>query len=233
MKPRRYWLGRIVVGTLYKLATLLLKLETEGMERIPASGPVVLIGNHVNFVDTILLYPIFARRYIRPLTAIETYRRVLYSFVAWSVEAIPVRRGTPDRQAIRACVETLNAGLILYIAPEGTRSGHGRLQKGLAGMTLVLLRAGTHIPIYPVAFIGLERLWPNLGRLRRTPARMTVGQPFYLSPPQGHVTRAVRDEITDEMMGQIAAMLPPENRGVYADRVGQKPQYLRFVSGAT
>ena len=122
---------------------------------------------------------------------------------------------------------------MLYVAPEGTRSGHGRLQEGKAGVTLILLRAGTHIPIYPIAYIGLVPFWSNLKRLRRTPVRVVMGEPFYLSPPEGHVRRQVRDQMTAEMMGQIAALMPPEDRGVYADQVGKTPQYLSFEPPAS
>ena len=227
MKPKRYWLGRTVVYSLRLILPCLLRLEVQGAERIPRSGPVLLVGNHINFVDPALAYAV-PRRYVKGLTAVETYRRFFFNFLAWSVDAIPVVRGTPDLSAIRSCVEALNAGWALYVAPEGTRSGHGRLQRGLAGITVVLLRAGTHIPIYPIAYAGLEHFWPNAKRLRRTPVRVVVGQPFYLSPPQGRVRKAEREQMADEIMGQIAALLPPGNRGIYADQVGRSPQYLRF-----
>ena len=211
------------------VVSLLLKLEIVGADRVPHSGPVLLICNHVNFIDPVLANTML-RRYVKGLTAAETYHRFFFRFLAWSVDAIPVERGTPDRSAIRACIEALQAGWVLCIAPEGTRSGHGRMQKGLAGVTLVILRAGTHIPIYPVGFAGLEEFWPNLRRLRRTPVRVTVGEPFVVAPPEGRAVRAVRKEITVEMMGQIARLVPPKNRGLYADQVDRPPQYLRPLS---
>lgn len=227
MRPKRYWLGRIVTRVVQGVAFILLKLEVTGAERVPLAGPVALIGNHVNFIDPALPF-IIHRRYVKGMTAIETYHRFLFNFLAWSVDAIPVERGTPDRSAIRACVRALEAGHALYISPEGTRSGHGRMQKGHAGIALILLRAGTHIPIYPIGFVGLERFWPSIKRLRRTPVKVVVGEPFYLSPPEGPVRRAVREQIAAEMMGQIAALLPPEYRGLYAEQATKPPQYLRF-----
>ena len=229
MKPKRYLIGRITVGVLRQVARVLLKLEVHGAERLPRSGPVLLIGNHINFADPVLGYTI-NRRYVKGLTAVETYRRFFFNFLAWSVDAIPVERGAPDHHAVRACVDALNAGWALYIAPEGTRSGHGRLQEGHSGVTLILLLAGTHIPVYPIAYIGLEHFWPNAKRLRRTHTRVVVGEPFHVSVPEGRVHRPVREQITAEMMGQIAALLPPANRGVYADQVTVTPQYLRFES---
>ncbi|MBN1139262.1 MAG: 1-acyl-sn-glycerol-3-phosphate acyltransferase [Anaerolineae bacterium] len=228
VRPKRYLIGRVVVTVIRALAHMLFKLTIKGADKIPRTGPVAMIGNHVNFADPALAY-IINRRYVKGLTAAETYHRFLYNFLAWSVDAIPVERGTPDREAIRACIDALRAGMALYIAPEGTRSNTGRLQRGLAGVTLILLKAGTHIPIYPIAYIGLEHFWPNAKKLRRTAVRIVVGEPFYLDPPEGHVKQEVREAMTAEMMGQIAALLPEENRGLYADQVGWTPRYLRFA----
>ncbi|MBN1934077.1 MAG: 1-acyl-sn-glycerol-3-phosphate acyltransferase [Anaerolineae bacterium] len=227
MKPKRYLLGRVVVFFVRVLAHMLMKIKVEGAVNFPKTGPLVMLGNHINFLDPVLPYAI-ARRYVKGMTAVETYRRFFFNFLAWSVDAIPVERGTPDLSAIRACVEALEAGWALYIAPEGTRSGHGRLQRGYAGVTLILLRAGEGVPIYPMGFAGVEHFWPNIKRLRRTPVCVRIGQPFYLAPPEGRIRQPERDQIMAEIMGQIAALLPPENRGLYADQVGQKPQYLRF-----
>lgn len=227
-KPKRYWLYPLLVDLVRGIVKLILKLDVQGAERIPLNGPILIIGNHVNFIDPPLGF-IITQRYVKGMTAIETRGRFPFNFFAWGVDVIYVKRGTPDRRALRACVDALKAGWALYLAPEGTRSGDGRMQKGLAGMTLVLLRAGTHIPVYPIAYVGLEHFWPNIKRLRRTPVQILVGEPFYISPPPGRTSREVRDQITAEMMGQIAAILPPENRGVYAEQVDKPPQYLRFA----
>lgn len=228
MRPKRELVGRIAVWVVRVLAHMLLRIECEGIEQIPRTGAVVMLGNHINFLDPVLPY-ILARRYVKGLTAMETYRRFLFNFLAWAVDAIPVERGAPDRQALHACIEALNAGWALYVAPEGTRSGHGRMQRGRAGVVLILLHAGADIPIYPMAFIGLEHFWPNLRRLRRTRVCVRVGMPFYLRRPGGPVRQAVREQMMDEIMGQIAALLPPEHRGVYADQVGRPLHYIELV----
>jgi len=225
VKPKRYWLGRLVVGFLRILTRILLKLQVEGIERVPLAGPVVLIANHVNFLDPVLAYTIH-RRYVKGLTADKTFRQAFFNFLAWSVDAIPVARGTPDLRAIRGCVEALEAGWALYVAPEGTRSGHGCLQEAHAGVVVVLSRTDQQIPVYPVAYIGLERFWPTFRKLRRTPVRIVVGEPFYVSWPAGRVHQAEREQILAEMMGAIASLLPPDSRGRYADQVGRAPRYL-------
>jgi 1-acyl-sn-glycerol-3-phosphate acyltransferase len=228
MRPKRYWAWRIAHTSMRVILRLLLKLDLSAVRRIPDQGAVALVGNHTNFIDPVLAYTIHDR-YVKGMTATETYRRPIFNLFAWAAEAIPVERGTPDRQAIRACVQALEHGQALYVAPEGTRSHDGRLQEGKAGVTLILLHAGVHIPIYPVGFIGLEDFWPNLKRLRRTPTRVVMGDPFWLDPPDGRVRREVRDQMIDEIMIQIARLLPPENHGIYAGRVDEEPQYLRFT----
>lgn len=225
-KPKRPWLVRFLYKFLQGLVGILLRIELEGFDRVPLTGPVLLIGNHTNFIDPVLAY-IYQRRYVKGMTASETRGRFLFNFFAWAVDSIYVERGTPDLGALKACIEALDAGWALYIAPEGTRSGDGRLKRGLAGMTLVLLRAGTHIPVLPMAFIGLEHFWPSIKRLRRAPVRVVVGQPFYVDLPDGRANHEVREQITSEMMGQIAALLPVENRGMYAEQATQTPRYLR------
>jgi 1-acyl-sn-glycerol-3-phosphate acyltransferase len=229
MKPKRYWSWRIARGLMRKIMPLILKLDTSGVKPLPPTGPVVMIGNHTNFVDPVLAY-IVQDRYIKGMTAAETYRRPVFNLFAWAVEAIPVDRGTPDREAIRASIQALHNEWVLYIAPEGTRNHDGTLQEGKAGVILILRHAGTNIPIYPIGFIGLENFWPNFKRLRRTPVRVVMGTPFYLDPPAGAGRREVREQMMTEMMAQIAALLPPEHRGPYADQAGEPPRYLRFAS---
>jgi 1-acyl-sn-glycerol-3-phosphate acyltransferase len=92
------------------------------------------------------------------------------------------------------------------------------------------LRSGA--PLLPLASYGSERFWHNLPRLRRTDFTAVVGQPFSLDPAGRKVTRQRRREMIDEIMYQLAALLPPEYRGVYADLTAASESYLRFAPGA-
>ncbi len=220
-------LRHIIAFFLRLLGSIFLRLKVEGLDSIPRTGAIILVGNHVNSFDPLLAYAL-APRYVKGLTAAKNFRNPLYRVLAWIVDAIPVVRGTPDLSALAACIEALKIGQALYVAPEGTRSWDGKLQKGKAGITLILSRAGTHIPIYPVVFSGLEHIMDKLKRLRRPPVHIVVGKPFVVSTPRGKL-RKVREQVVDEIMEQIAALLPPQNRGVYADQVGHEPQYLEFI----
>jgi 1-acyl-sn-glycerol-3-phosphate acyltransferase len=92
------------------------------------------------------------------------------------------------------------------------------------------LRSGA--PLLPLVYHGGELFWSNLSRLRRTDFHIVVGQPFYLNAGEDKVTRRVRQQMTDEVMYQMAALLPPAYRGVYSNLTAATETYLRFPPGA-
>ena len=119
------------------------------------------------------------------------------------------------------------------IAPEGKRSGHGRLQEARDGLAYIALRTGA--PVVPVAVSGTERFWANLLRLRKTNARIEIGEMFRLEPPDGQATRPRREDLqamTREAMYRLARLLPERNRGAYADLHRATVEYLRFDGDA-
>jgi len=212
------------------LGWILLKVEITNLDQLPASGPVILAMNHVNFLD-VYLYTILPRE-MSTLAKEETWHNPVLRLLAIAWDAIPIRRGELDLNAIRLALQALRDSRVLTIAVEGTRSHHGRLQRGRPGIALLASRV-PEVFIVPVAIYGGERFYGNLRRLRRTKINFLLGQGFFLDPGNGRVTRAVRQEIADEIMAQIASILPPENRGVYSDLAAATEHYLRFPPGAT
>jgi len=212
------------------LAWILLKVEIAGLERIPVEGPVIVAINHVNFID-VFLYTVIPRE-MTALAKEETWHNPILRLLATAWKAIPIRRGELDLNAIRLALQSLRDGKALAIAAEGTRSHHGRLQRCRPGIALL----ASHVPevfIVPTAIYGGEHFYGNLRRLRRTKVNVLFGQGFYVDAQGRRVTRQVRQEIADEVMMQIAALLPPQNRGVYSDLAAATEKHLRFPPGAT
>ena len=85
-----------------------------------------------------------------------------------------------------------------------------------------------NVPILPVVFFGHEQFWPNVYRLRRTDFDINVGRPFYLDRGEIRVTKEVRRQMVDEIMYQLALLLPEKNRGYYADLSKATEEYLQF-----
>jgi len=195
------------------LVALLCRVDDAEIAKVPAVGPLILVTNHVGFLEIPVLHSRLRPRRVVGLAKAESWRNPLLGWLFDLWGAIPVKRGEPDLAALRKCLDFLRDGGILVVAPEGTRSRHGCLQRGHSGVVTLALRSGA--PILPLAFCGGEALKRNAKRFRRTPFHIMVGEPFHLSV-EGRVTQAVRQDLTDNIMYKLAALLPPAYRGQYA-----------------
>jgi 1-acyl-sn-glycerol-3-phosphate acyltransferase len=204
-----------VVGFFRALTGLLCRIHDEELARVPARGPLIIATNHVNILEIPIIYTRLQPRPVVGLVAAVRWQNPLLRFVLDVVGAIPLHRGTADLTALRTAIAKLKAGSILVVAPEGTRSGHGRLQEAHAGVVTLALHSGA--PLLPVVFYGGERYREELRRLRRTDFHLMVGRPFHLTPGSSRVTRTMRQQMLRDIMYQVAALLPPDKRGVYTD----------------
>ncbi len=217
---------RIVVAVFKNLTGLLFHLDKTQLARVPDRGPLILVANHVNLLE---IPSVYTHLQPRPVTGFALASRWDAFWSRWLLdlcEAIPLRRGEADIGAMRKAIEKLDAGFIVAVAPEGTRSENGRLQKAHAGVVLLALHSGA--PLLPLVFYGHEGFFDNLRRLRRTAFHIVVGKPFYLDAGDLKVTRQVRQQMLDEVMYQLSALLPPTYRGVYSDMSVATETYLNF-----
>ena len=226
----RLWFRRVVKPIIRFLIWLLLRMEVKGLEHIPSEGAVILAISHTNFLDPVLMMAVC----LRPLEAVsklENLQLFFFGPLIWLYGVISIRRGEVDRGALSTAIELLRRGEVLLIAPEGTRSGVGRLQKGRGGLAYIAARADALI--VPVGIIGVEGFWCNLVRLRRTPVQMALGQPFRFAARGRQLDRRALAQMTDEAMYQLAATLPPERRGRYADLEAATEEWLEFPGGVS
>lgn len=195
--------------------TLLVKLDNvEGIENIPTAGPAILYINHIAFVDPIVVVHVVPRNIV-PLAKIEVYDYPIVGLIPRIWGVIPVRREEFDRRAVQQVLEVLNAGEIVLVAPEGTR--RTALSQAKEGIAYLAARSG--VPLIPTAVWGTvgfpafrtSRRWKQPG------AHVRFGKPFRY---REHLKRPSKEELrlmTDEAMYILAALLPPELRGVYGD----------------
>lgn len=213
------------IGTLFRL---LVRIDDRDLAKLPLHGPAILISNHTSNLEG----PLFYVR-LRPRVTIAMAKSELWSFFvtrmimqAW--KAIPLRRGRLDRGALAKCTRVLERGEFLCIAPEGKRSKDGKLLRGQPGAPWFAL--DKNIPIYPMVQWGCRDIGRELRHGRRPRVTIKVGRPFYVRTPEGH--RAHGDELqamADEMMYQMAALVPAEYRGWYSDLDKMTTQYLHFL----
>lgn len=206
---------RAVANVLLRLIwRIVYRVELSGTENIPDQGGFIAMMNHIYFIDPILVASL-APRFIVIMSKIENYRHPLAGLIVRAYGTFAVRRGELDLSAIRTSLLVLEQGHGLLMAPEGTRSKSHSLQEGKDGLAWLATRAG--VPVVPVALSGHEKLWSNARRLRRTPFRITFGQPFLLKLDPDRPPRPQLRQMTREVMYRLSAMLPPEYRGVYSD----------------
>jgi 1-acyl-sn-glycerol-3-phosphate acyltransferase len=181
-----------------------------GVETLPAAGtPFVLVVNHIKWSDIWLVAATIPLTHIPHWLAKAELFGPLTRWWFEGMQAIPVRRGQNDVTAIDMAVDTLKAGNIMIVFPEGTRSGTGKLKKGRGGAMRMALRAG--VAMVPVAITGVE------GGLR-APASITYGPAWTPHAVSGVDTIDPEEmtALTDDMMRHIAALLPTEYHGYYA-----------------
>ena len=204
-----YWKMRQVIGAIFRLLT---RLEIKGAENIPEEGGCLLVTNHISRLDTPALL-VTATRRIYPLAADKYKNFPVFNWLLNISEAIWINRTEFDRKALLSSIAVLKRGDVLGIAPEGTRSRNGTLQKAKSGVAFLAARTG--VPIVPVGITGTNTMLQDFSRLRRMRIYVTYGEAFYL-PKYGKLTADELDTTTDLIMGRLAALLPPTHRGVYA-----------------
>ncbi len=218
---------RLVAGIIAALVNVLCRIDDAQMRALDITEPLIIITNHINFLEVPILYTRLPYEDIVGISKIENWEPLLFRLLFNLYDVVPVTRGSAEISTFRKLLDALAEGKIALIAPEGTRSHHGQLQAGKPGVVFVAQKSGA--PILPIAHYGGEQFKDNLRHLRRTDFHIEVGQPFHLDVPR-RMTSETRQAVTDEIMYRLAALLPPEYRGVYADLESATTHYLHFAS---
>lgn len=209
---RRNLYYRFLQWAIRSLITLLARLRVEGLENLPRRGPLILVTNHLHWLDPPVIFCVLPVR-TTVLAAEKWEAHPIVGRLFKSINAVFIRRGQADIGALRKVQKLLEQGAIVGIAPEGTRSKTGGLQQGKGGAALLALR--TNVMLVPVVAYGQEKVFRELRRLRRAEIMVRVGKPFKLPPLQEGNKRRQIDAMTMDIMLRIARLLPPEYRGVY------------------
>jgi len=231
------------------IARAIVRLRIEGdLTVLPKSGPLIIAGNHASSADPVLIGAFLNKILGRPLNWLGKRELTEFRLTGWAFRIAgihPVDRDAADLEAFRTAMRILEAGQVLAVFPEGTRSRDGGLQPVREGVGMLALRSGA--PVLPVAVIDSDRMWPRGHLLPSYGKRVTVrfGTPFNVAealraapdaantgPDAGskagmkgrRTRRGETEAATRLVMTRIAELLPPRQRGVYAAEVTSVPE---------
>jgi 1-acyl-sn-glycerol-3-phosphate acyltransferase len=211
----------VVLGPLLRVV---FRPRVEGLEHIPAEGPVIIASNHLSFSDSIFT-PLVIPRRVTFIAKQEYFtgkgikgwlKRQFFS----AAGCIPVDRtgGRAAQGAIDTGLRVLREGNVFGIYPEGTRSPDGRLYRGKTGVARMALESGA--PVIPTAMINTDEIQPIgavVWKVRRV--HMRFGPPLDFSRYQGmEGERFIERAITDEIMYELMQLSGRE----YVDRYAQR-----------
>ena len=206
----------------YKIGTALTKLcftafarwDVEGRNAVPPKGPLIVVSNHLSNADPPTLAASIPRM-LHFLAKDGLFANAVASSILTGIGVHPVKREGLDMDALRWNLELLKRDQPIVLFPEGTRSSHGQMNRGKAGVAYIATKS--QAPILPVGITGSENI-PGFWRIAFPVCQIKVriGEPFSLPVIEGKLSRPILENLTDFIMYRVAALLPPSYRGYYA-----------------
>ncbi|MGB0737127.1 MAG: lysophospholipid acyltransferase family protein [Ilumatobacteraceae bacterium] len=196
-----YRFARFLVAVITRSYT---RMTIVGREHIPATGPFVLAPVHRSYVDTPIAGCLTTRR-LRFMGKDSMWKVRWVGWVLSALGAIPVTRGTADREALRRSVELLESGEPMVLFPEGERKEGPVIQPLFDGAVYVALKA--RVPIVPVGIAGSERVMPKGARfIFPKKVHVVIGAPIV--PEAGDLPEGSR--VPRAVLAQQSALLHAE-----------------------
>lgn len=158
-----YWLGYVLVNLYLKIVH---RWQVKGRDNVPKKGPLIVVSNHKSYLDPPIVGSA-VKRHLHFMAKKELFDKKWFGFILKQIGSFPVKRGTPDKSAIRNSLSLLKEGKVLCMFPEGTRIKGDKLGEAKPGVSLIALMSES--PILPV---GIKHADDN------SPLKVSVGKPF-------------------------------------------------------
>ena len=193
--------------------------QVKGIENIP-QGNFILAGNHLSYLDQIILGYICVPRRFRFIGQTDRFKglsKLLLYIVYSAAGVIFLNRKDPEskKQVLEKSIQFLKKGDIIIIYPEGTRSRTGKIGKGKWGVAKLYLKSG--VPILPAGIKGTFEIFPPRGKIKiKRIVEVNIGKTLAF-PQEMSKTNGLDEEskeyqeilqnITDKTMEEIAKLI--------------------------
>jgi 1-acyl-sn-glycerol-3-phosphate acyltransferase len=222
--PFRNRLARFFIRPLFRLIFhLISRVMITGKENIPGQGAYLIAANHVSLFEPPFLLSFWPTTAPEAIAAVEIWEKPGQSLLVRLYAAIQIRRGEYDRRAVQQALDALNSGKPVLIFPEGGRTHKPGLRRAQQGSAFLIEKTG--VPVVPVGVYGTtDDFLKRAFRGERPRLELRIGKPFQVAVSdglRGEERRRTRQAAVDQIMGHIAALLPPEYWGDYQPAHGQ------------
>ncbi|MEM7118246.1 MAG: lysophospholipid acyltransferase family protein [Chloroflexota bacterium] len=239
--PRLVWRRRILRAVASPIFDFLTDLEIIGAENLPKSGPFLIVANHFHFMDPVVLLRMlpWSTEFLGGFHMPDAPTYATWIPKLWGIYT--VRRGSVSRTAFRATAAVFAQDGIVGIFPEAG-SWAPVLKPARPGAALLAVQSG--VPVLPIGLDGVTNILSRLKTREKPTVTVKVGKmvgPFKTTT-KGKARRKELDDIGDEIMHHIAALIPPQYHGVYssdptlreaAEAVADYPYHELYKEGAS
>lgn len=194
----------------YLLFLILGPIVPKGKYRQPKKGPLLILSNHLADVDPIVVQ-VGSPRLIHFMAKSELFEMKLLGRVIRWFSAFPVKRGEPDRAAMRHAVELLKLGECVCVFPEGQLSEDGRLQELKPGIALIIRQSGATVICCGLS--NTNRIMPY-GKV--TPRISWHKTPVVWGEPRQFTKESTTEEILEWAHGELSGLVNDEHRSLEA-----------------
>lgn len=210
---------KIIISIIQIFFKLACRVTFEGLENLPKDGPLIITVNHLGTIDAplILSHPTFSKHPNLIVPVAKAHRKnPMYRFLIKQADFIWLDRVNPDITSLKEIFRRLeNTPSLMVIAPEGTRNPAGALIEAKPGAVFIAAKAGAKIVPAAITNTQDKLIIQSFKKFKRHPIGIKIGPPYAIPDIPRKNKDEFMKEYTDEIMCQIAALLPEEYRGFY------------------
>jgi 1-acyl-sn-glycerol-3-phosphate acyltransferase len=191
------------------LMHLLARVQVNNAAGFPRTGPLIVVGNHNAALEAAMMV-VLSPRIVELIATGEIPMDPRYARLIHSYGIIPIQRGSMDRVALNAALDVLKQEGVVGIFPEGG-IWESQIKKGRTGVAWLSYMSGA--PVLPVGFGGVEGALAAAFKFKRPQLTMNVGELIpAVKVDEAKAKKDALQESTDYIMGQIAALIPEEDK---------------------